>query len=98
MEPNSSTPRSSLSLVLRVALLVAAAGAFGACDRHSAEEVPENYGHGSSHERTSPDHQVDSSYHSKSFSDTAGTKEEQAGEAGAKPAGSPTPTPGNHFY
>ncbi len=94
----SSTRRSDRSFVLRAASLLAAAGMFAACDRHSAEEVPENYGHGSSHERTSPDHQLDSSYHSKSFSDTAGTKDEEAKAAQGTPTGSPTPTPGNHFY
>ena len=98
MQPIPPTRRSTFFLVLRAGLLSAALGAFVACDRHSAEEVPENYGHGSSHDRTIPDHQVDSSYHSKSFSDTAGTKDEPAEQAHAAPSGSPTPTPGNHFY
>ncbi len=93
-----STRRFDFSLVLRAAFLLAAVGVFAACDRHSAEEVPENYGHGSSHERVSPDHQIDSSSHSKSFSDTVGTKGEPSEEAHPTPATSPSPTPGNHFY
>lgn len=93
-----STRRSGFLTVLRAALSLTAIGMFAACDQHSAEEVPENYGHGSSHERTTPDHQIDSNYHSKSFSDTAGTKGEQAEDNHAKPASTATPTPGSHHY
>ena len=98
MQPIPSTRRSHFSSVLRASLLLAAAAVFAACDRHSAEEVPENYGHGSSHERVTPDHQVDSKYPSKSFSDTAGTKDESAEAAPAAPAGSPSPTPAPRFF
>ena len=98
MHSISPKGRPDFFVVLRAACLIAAVGAFAACDRHSAEEVPENYGHGSSHERTIPDHQIDSSDHSKSFSDTAGTKEEQAEKIEGTPSASPTPAPGNHFY
>ena len=97
MHPIFSTRRPDFSLILRAALLIGAAAAFGACDRHSAEEVPENYGHGSSHERVSPDHQIDSSTGSHSFSDTVGTKEEPAEGESHTPAGSPGPTPTGHF-
>ena len=98
MQPISSPRRSSWSLGLRAALLLLAAASFAACDRHSAEEVPEDYGHGSSHERVVPDHKVDSRTGSQSFSDTAGTKDERTEKAGETPSASPTPTPGNRFY
>ena len=96
MQSISSTRRPEFSLILRAALLIAAAAAFGACDRHSAEEAPENYGHGSSHERVSPDHQIDS-HGPHSFSDTAGTKDEQSEAEHRAPAASPSATPGGHF-
>ncbi len=38
--------------------MLALACAFAACDRHSAAEVPESYGHGSSHEKSYTDHQI----------------------------------------
>ena len=90
--------RSRFSTVLRASLFLAAAAALAACDRHSAEEVPENYGHGSSHERVVPDHKVDSSHDSKSFSDTAGTKDEMAEKPAPTPAKSLVATPTPHFY
>ena len=67
--------RSGFTLAVRAALVLAAVSLFGACDRHSAEEVPENYGHGSNHHPDSENHQVDSSKKDH-FSDTAGLKEE----------------------
>ncbi len=85
-----------VSLSLRAALLLFAAGAFAACDRHSAEEVPENYGHGSSHERAKPDHQADSKG-PRHFSDTAGTQDE-TGEGHEKPAASPGASPANRIF
>ena len=87
-------PRAGCFLSIRAALLLIAVGAFSACDRHSATEVPENYGHGSSHERANPDHQADSRGE-RHFSDTAGMKDEEAGESHEKPAPSPTPSPAN---
>ena len=44
-------------------------------DRHSAEDVPESYGHGSAHQRNYDNHQIDSHEDSKSFSDTQGLPE-----------------------
>ena len=76
-------------MIVRAALLLAAVGLFGACDRHSAEEVPENYGHGSSHDRAEPNHQADSTKgKDEHFSDTAGLKEEakEREEHTARPA------------
>ena len=98
MQSHSSTRRPLFSLVLRASLLLTAAAALGACDRHSAEEAPENYGHGSSHERVYPDHKIDSSHDSKSFSDTAGTKDESAGDPSPTPVHSLVPTPTPRFY
>ncbi len=92
-----SMRRSRLCFVLRASLLFTAVAAFGACDRHSAEEVPEDYGHGSSHQRNVPDHQIDSSHDSKSFSDTVGTKSE-AEKPAATPIESLRPTPTPRFY
>ncbi len=99
-----STRRARLSVALRASLLLAAAAAFGACDRHSAEEAPENYGHGSNHHRAVPDHEIDSRDSKnglKSFSDTDGTTEAPTAEEGhAKPEASPSPsaTPVGRFF
>ena len=93
-----STRRSRLSLVLRASLLLAAASFFAACDRHSAEEAPENYGHGSSHERVVPDHKIDSSHDSTSFSDTAGTKDEMVEKPAPTPPNTLVATPTPRFY
>ena len=98
MQSIPPTRRPHFFALLRVFLMLSAAAVLGACDRHSAEEVPENYGHGSSHERTAPDHQIDSSVHSKSFSDTVGTKDEAVEKGHEAPAGSPSPTPTPHFF
>ena len=84
--------------MLRASLLLAALAALAACDRHSAEEAPENYGHGSSHERIVPDHKIDSSHDSKSFSDTAGTKDETTEKLSPTPADSLVATPTPRFY
>ncbi len=75
-------------------------GLLAACDRHSAAEVPESYGHGSSHERSYTDHQIDSRRDSRSFSDTQGievTKEEKSADQthAATPAGTAAP---GHFF
>ena len=98
MQSIPTTRRSRLPLVLRASLLLTAAAVFAACDRHSAEEVPENYGHGSSHERVLPDHKIDSSHDSTSFSDTAGTKDEMKDKPSPTPAQSLVATPTPRFY
>jgi hypothetical protein len=87
-------PRPSL-IFLRpaalAALLLGAGGLLAACDRHSAAEVPDSYGHGSSHEKSYSDHQIDSRNHSSSFSDTRG---QDAKEGPEVPAATASPTPG----
>ena len=93
-----STRRPNIFTVLRASLLFAAVAALAACDQHSAEEAPENYGHGSSHERVVPDHKIDSSHDSTSFSDTAGTKDEEAEKPSPTPVSSLRATPTPHFY
>ena len=91
MRPFPSTCRAASTLAVRAALVLAAVGLFAACDGHSADEVPENYGHGSSHERKTPDHQADSTGHDH-FSDTVGLPEGEAKKQDneAKPAPSVT--------
>ena len=99
MQPLSPRFSRRAPLVHAVILLVLG-GLLAACDRHSAAEVPESYGHGSSHQESFTDHQIDSRRDSRSFSDTQGievTKEEKP--ADAAPAATPTGTaaPG-HFF
>ena len=85
----SSEPRFPWIASLRSAVLLLALGAlFGACDRHSDAEVPESYGHGSSHEKSYSDHQIDSRNHSASFSDTQGA---DAAPKQSAPTASPAP-------
>ena len=87
-------PRSSPLAVLRHAALLLALGCLlAACDRHSAADVPESYGHGSSHQKSYTDHQVDSLGHSASFSDTRGVNAQEGPEIPAPAAATPSPTP-----
>lgn len=83
-------------------VLLLAAGGLGACDRHSATEVPESYGHGSSHERNFDNHQIDSRPKSQSFSDTQGlpeeSKAEEKGEHKSAPGASPGPSQPGRFF
>ena len=95
---------SRFSLSSRLGLscaLAAAACLFGACDEHSTQDVPESYGHGSSHSDSFDTHQTDSRPHSDSFSDTrginAGQANEPAGEHAANPAASPSPHEEDRF-
>ena len=83
-----STFRPATTLALRAALVLGVASLFGACDRHSAEEVPESYGHGSSHERKVPNHQADSTGRDH-FSDSVGLQE----KAREEELHNPTPAP-----
>ena len=88
---HSPDPRfSRLAVIRHAALLLALAGLLAACDRHSAAEVPDSYGHGSSHQKSYSDHQVDSRDHSSSFSDTRG---EYAHEGPEVPAATAAPAP-----
>ena len=101
MQSIPMTRRSLFSVAFRASLILAATAAFAACDRHTAEEVPEDYGHGSNHHRAVPDHEVDSTDSKnglKSFSDTVGTTEASGEGEHAKPEGSPTPAATGHFF
>jgi hypothetical protein len=87
-----------------MAALFAVAGALAACDRHSASEVPESYGHGSAHADAAgvesyDDHRVDSNG-PRHFSDTQGTETDARSEAPAAASPSPTAagTPKGHFF
>jgi hypothetical protein len=90
----------SLASGRRAALLLALGALLGACDRHTAGEAPESYGHGSSHDKSYSDHQIDSRDHSASFSDTRG-QDAAASESAAptSPEASPTPAgaPSQHL-
>ena len=90
----------------RLAALFAVAGTLAACDRHSAQEVPESYGHGSAHadvagKESFTDHHVDSQASSQfHFSDTQGTEAVPSAEPASSPQPSPAPagTPAGHFF
>lgn len=96
-------PRFSLRSRLGLGCVLLAAGLLGACDRHSATDVPESYGHGSAHQRNYDNHQLDSLRESKSFSDTQGLPAEGGstgpGEApkSAPVNSSPNPKPSKRF-
>jgi hypothetical protein len=94
-----------LRLFLRHAVLLLALGTLlAACDRHSDAEVPDSYGHGSSHQKSYSDHQIDSRNHSASFSDTRGEYAHEGPEvpvatASPAPVASPAPaTPASKFF
>ena len=81
------TPLSRFFRIVRICrygvLLVGLSFVGAACDRHSAVEVPESYGHGSSHQPSGSDHEVDSQKHTDHYSDTRGiTEEAEAGRRG----------------
>ena len=71
-----------------------------ACDRHSATEVPESYGHGSSHQESYTDHQIDSRRDSRSFSDTQGIKVTKEGQppSADQPSASPAANAPGRFF
>ncbi len=88
----------SLASGRRAVLLLALGALLGACDRHSAGEAPESYGHGSSHEKSYSDHQIDSRDHSASFSDTHGVDgAPEAGSPAAEASPSPASAPTQHL-
>lgn len=78
-------------LFVHAAALLAAGCLLGACDRHSAAELPESYGHGSSHEKSFDRHEPDSLRGSKHFSDSKGFDADKAKD---DPAPEPTAQPG----
>ena len=71
--------------------LLAAVCLLGACDRHRAEDLPESYGHGSSHQKAYDRHENDSLNGSRHFSDTKGVA--PGGEKDESTL-APTPKPG----
>ena len=71
--------------------LLAASCLLGACDRHRAEDLPESYGHGSSHQKAYDRHENDSRDGTLHFSDTKGVN--PGGEKDESNA-APTPKPG----
>ncbi len=86
-------PRSSRLGILALAVLVGCT--LAACDKHSATEAPESYGHGSAHKKSYTDHQIDGA--PSHYSDTQGTDNEKTPNApNVKP--SPAGTPGGHFF
>ncbi len=95
-------PRPSLRSRLGFACaLLAAGGLLGACDKHSADEIPESYGHGSSHAKSYSNHQLDSRKESASFSDSAGMeagREHEGAEHKAAPGESPKPSEPGRFF
>lgn len=72
-------------------LLLALAALGAACDRHSAQEAPESYGHGSSHQDNYNSHQIDSRRDSNHFSDSRGTQPGGEKPEGAEGAVTPRP-------
>ena len=92
MQP--SFPRFSRFVRLgRSGALLLALMAFGAaCDRHSATEAPESYGHGSRHTPLDDykDHRIDSRKESNHFSDSKGI-EPEAERAGGREGSAVTP-------
>ena len=99
MRPLSSC--LSIRLWLGVSCALLAAGLLGACDGHSAQEVPESYGHGSSHDKSYKDHQTDSHSDSRSFSDTEGVYtngETDETKHKAEPNGSPGASQPGRFF
>ena len=70
--------------------LLAAGCLLGACDRHSAADLPESYGHGSSHQKAFDRHETDSRDGSHHFSDSRGGDPGAAGDESSEP----TPKPG----
>ncbi len=97
MQP--SFPRFS-RFVRSGALLLVLTALGAACDRHSAAEAPESYGHGSRHSaaddytehRDYTDHQIDSRKQSNHFSDSKGI-EPEAERAGGGEGSAVTPKP-----
>ena len=75
------------SLLAPALALLAAGGLLSACDRHSADDLPESYGHGSGHRPSFDRHETDSRSGGKHFSDSQGLDPGKAKEP--EPTGKP---------
>ncbi len=94
-----STRFSRRSLLAHAGVLLAAGCLLGACDRHSADDLPESYGHGSSHKKQYNRHATDSNPGGKHFSDTKGIEPgEQRHEAAAEPTATPGATVAGQMF
>ena len=89
---------SRRSLFAHLLVLLAAGGLLGACDRHSADELPESYGHGSSHNKSYDRHETDSRSGSKHFSDSKGLDPGKAKEAVPEPTAKPGATESGRMF
>ena len=81
---------SRRSFVFHAFVLVAVGCLLGACDRHKAADLPESYGHGSSHQKEYDRHEPDSRNGSRHFSDSKGVSPAVANDD-ATPGASATP-------
>ena len=93
----------SRPVLCRLALILATGCALAACDKHSASEVPESYGHGSARRKSYTDHQADSSLNNENprhYSDTQGTVSEATEKKadGQPPTPAAAGTPGGHLF
>ena len=89
---------SRRSLLAHSLVLLAAGGLLGACDRHSADELPESYGHGSGHNKSYDRHEPDSRRGSKHFSDSKGFDPEKATETAPEPTATPGATDSGRMF
>lgn len=98
MQPFS--PRfSRRSLLAHACVLLAAGGLLGACDRHSADDLPESYGHGSSHNKSYERHETDSRAGGHHFSDSKGlSPEQQKDKAAPGPVDKPDTTDAGRLF
>ncbi len=95
---------SHRSLLAHAFVLLAAGGLLGACDRHSADDLPESYGHGSGHNKSKnreanyERHETDSRRGSKHFSDSKGLDPEKAKESAPEPTAKPGATDAGRMF
>ena len=99
MQLFSPRPFRRLTLGRAAAVLALVCGS-AACDRHSAAELPESYGHGSSHQKSYTDHKADSRRDSNSFSDSQGIEVDEKGvpPAERQPSATPAATAPGRFF
>lgn len=93
-------PRFSRPFFLVYAALVLAVGCLlGACDRHSADDLPESYGHGSSHNKSYERHETDSRVGGHHFSDSKGlSPEKEHDKAAPGPIDKPDTTDAGRMF
>ena len=94
-------PRFSVRFWLSLSCALLAVALLGACYGHSPQEIPESYGHGSSHDKSYKDHQTDSHPDSRSFSDTEGVYtngERDEKKHKSEPNGSPGTSQPERFF